>query len=151
MSLTVQKSSNLNCVFILGSFVRSAGTQDEKPTHDFLPEFLDEIHAGNIKQYLRYTHTYIHTHLSYSRSANQLLSFCRKGSSHVCPTWREQSRTYDWLSRFGRSGQHLGLTQLSSCGMMFCSRIRTRPGRTTSLQWTSTGMRYILHDTTSSP
>ncbi|MCI4385582.1 hypothetical protein PGIGA_G00052080, partial [Pangasianodon gigas] len=39
--------------FIIGWFARPADTQHEKPKHDFLQEFLDEIHAGNIKQHLR--------------------------------------------------------------------------------------------------
>lgn len=49
------QSSGLRCLFVLGWFARPADTQHEKPTRDFLREFLEEIRAGNIKQYLRYT------------------------------------------------------------------------------------------------
>ncbi|KAF7699744.1 N-acetylated-alpha-linked acidic dipeptidase 2 [Silurus meridionalis] len=39
--------------FIIGWFARPDGTRHEEPRREFLPEFLDEIRAGNIKQYLR--------------------------------------------------------------------------------------------------
>ncbi|MCJ8739807.1 hypothetical protein PDJAM_G00051380 [Pangasius djambal] len=39
--------------FIIGWFARPADVQHEKPKPDFLREFLDEIHAGHIRQHLR--------------------------------------------------------------------------------------------------
>lgn len=47
--------------FFLGWFARPADTRHEKPAHDFLRDFLDEIRADNIRQHLRYTFASAHT------------------------------------------------------------------------------------------
>lgn len=55
-----RRSSDLNCLFVLGWFARPVDKRGEKK-NDLMQEFLDEIHAGNIKQHLRYTHISTHT------------------------------------------------------------------------------------------